>query len=104
MKIVLIAVVVTLGLSGISFAMSCCGDAGSKSDSGQAFAQEVEKGSKAIDVGNKICPVTGETIQADTKATYEYNGKIYNFCCPMCIPKFKQDPEKYIKKIAEEKL
>ncbi len=54
---------------------------------------------KPVDVGNKICPVTGNTIDESTKATYEYEGKIYNFCCPMCINTFKGDPQKYIKKI-----
>jgi YHS domain-containing protein len=58
--------------------------------------------SKPQDVGNKICPVTGEKIDEKTKATYEYKGKIYNFCCPMCIDDFKNDPEKYIKKVEEE--
>ena len=32
---------------------------------------------------------------------YEYQGKIYNLCCKMCIKDFKNDPEKY-SKIAEE--
>jgi len=57
---------------------------------------------KAINAGNKICPVSGEKINEKTKATYEYNGKIYNFCCPMCIDEFKKDPEKYIEKVKEE--
>lgn len=57
----------------------------------------------ATDVGNTICPVTGEKIDAKTKVTYEYQGKIYNFCCPMCTDKFKKDPDKYIKKIEEGK-
>ena len=56
-----------------------------------------------IDIGNKICPVSGEEINEDIKATYEYEGKIYNFCCAMCIDAFKADPEQYIKKIEEEK-
>jgi YHS domain-containing protein len=54
------------------------------------------------DVGNKICPVSGETIDEATKATYEYNGTIYNLCCPMCIDGFKKDPDKYIAKVNEE--
>lgn len=58
---------------------------------------------KAIEVGNKICPVSGEKINEKLKATYEYKGKIYNFCCAACIEEFKKDPEKYIKKIEEEK-
>lgn len=58
---------------------------------------------KAVDVGNKICPVTGEKIDEKTKATYAYEGKIYNFCCTACVDEFKKDPQKYIKKIEEER-
>ena len=57
---------------------------------------------KPVDVGNKICPVSGDKIDPAAKATYEYQGKIYNFCCSMCIEDFKKDPEKYIKKVEEE--
>ncbi|TRZ49884.1 YHS domain-containing protein [bacterium] len=53
-------------------------------------------------MGNNICPVTGEEIDEKTKATYEYEGKVYNFCCPVCIDEFKKDPDKYIKKVEEE--
>lgn len=63
-----------------------------------------ESVSKAVNVGNKVCPVTGEKIDDSSKATYEYKGKIYNFCCPMCIGEFKKNPEKYIKKIEEENI
>ena len=55
-----------------------------------------------VEVGNKICPVLGGKIDEKTKATYEYQGKIYNFCCAMCIDEFKRDPEKYIKKVEDE--
>ncbi len=59
--------------------------------------------SKAIEVGNKICPVTGNKVD-DGKmgkiVQYEYDGKIYNLCCPMCVKDFKKDPEKY-RKIVE---
>jgi len=54
----------------------------------------------SVNVGNKICPVTGDKV--DGKTTYEYQGKIYNFCCPACIDEFKKDPAKYIKKVEEE--
>ncbi|MDO8662956.1 MAG: YHS domain-containing protein [Candidatus Omnitrophota bacterium] len=69
------------------------------------FAQETgatKEVQKAVNVGNKICPVSDEKINEKTKVTYEYQGKIYNFCCPMCIDPFKKDPEKYIKKVEEE--
>jgi len=56
-----------------------------------------------IDVGNKVCPVSGEEIDGSMmKAVYEYEGKVYNFCCADCIDEFKKDPEKYIKKVDEE--
>jgi len=57
---------------------------------------------KAVNVGNTICPATGEKIDEKTKATYEYERKIYNFCCSACIDEFKKDPNKYIKKVEEE--
>jgi len=59
-------------------------------------------------VGNKVCPVSGDKIPAPGKKgdmgeaiQYVYNGKIYNLCCPMCIKQFKKNPDKY-SKIAEE--
>ncbi|MBU0693600.1 MAG: YHS domain-containing protein [Candidatus Omnitrophica bacterium] len=56
----------------------------------------------AVEVGNKICPVSGEDIESmGGGSKYEYEGKIYNFCCPMCVEKFKKDPQKYIKIIEE---
>ena len=62
-----------------------------------------------IEVGNKVCPVSGEKVPAPGEkgemggaAKYEYNGKIYNLCCSMCIKDFKKNPEKY-SKIAEDK-
>jgi YHS domain-containing protein len=64
--------------------------------------QAAKQSAAAVNVGNKICPVSGDKINEKTKATYEYKGKIYNFCCSMCIAEFKKDPEKYIKKVEEE--
>ena len=58
---------------------------------------------QAQNVGNKICPVMGNPIAEDPKVTYEYEGKIYNFCCEACIVEFKANPAKYIKIIEQEK-
>jgi YHS domain-containing protein len=58
---------------------------------------------KSQEVGNKICPVTGEKIDENSKVTYEYKGKIYNLCCSGCIEEFRNNPEKYIKIIEAEK-
>jgi YHS domain-containing protein len=57
---------------------------------------------KSQEVGNKICPVLGEEINEDSKATYEYKGEIYNFCCAACIEEFKKNPDKYIQIVNKE--
>lgn len=49
-----------------------------------------------IEIGNKICPVSGEEIKEGEAYKFEYEGKIYNFCCSMCVKDFKKDPQKYI--------
>ncbi len=95
--IILGLAVFTLVSSGAIFAMSCCADA--SQGSGSQTAQEK---SVAVDAGNKICPVTGEQIDEANKATYEYEGKVYNFCCAMCIDEFKKEPQKYIDKVNQE--
>ena len=88
--------------AGVSLAMPHCG---MEMRMAQAEGAKETAGitPKVVDVGNKVCPVGGEKIDDKMKATYEYEGKIYNFCCAMCIDDFKKDPQKYIKKIEEEK-
>lgn len=67
----------------------------------------VEEGAAAlelVEVGNKICPVSKEDVfEMGEPFKYEYNGKIYNLCCKMCVKDFQADPEKY-SKIAEESV
>lgn len=114
-KILMILIVglFMLGISKLSFATSCHGGSakedvpkhssrGQKQEMAEGTAQKAEQ--KAVNAGNKICPVSGDKIGSGTMkaVTYEYQGKIYNFCCPMCIDEFKKDPEKYIKKVGEE--
>lgn len=51
-----------------------------------------------------VCPVSGETVlKSQAKATYEYEGKTYYFCCEGCKEKFVKDPAKYIGKNADMK-
>ncbi len=114
-KIVLLVCVFVLGISGLAFAATCgsgCDDNSGHQQLAQANTakQEPAKGAsqaaavnKPVDVGNTICPVSGEMVDAMEKATYVYEGKIYNFCCPSCIDTFKKDPQKYIKKIEQQK-
>ena len=48
------------------------------------------------------CPVMGGTI--DKNVYTDYQGQRIYFCCPACKPKFLDDPEKYMQKIAEDKI
>ncbi len=59
-------------------------------------------GTKAVNVSNKACPVSGDPVNTKNPVTYEYKGKVYNLCCSACIEPFKKNPEKYAK-IAEGK-
>ena len=68
----------------------------------QAQSENKQTMQEAVNAGNKICPVSQEKIDEQTKATYEYKGKVYNFCCVACIEEFKKDPQKYIQKVEEE--
>jgi len=50
------------------------------------------------------CPVSGKEIKkSEAKATYEYEGKTYYFCCEKCKEEFVKNPEKYTQKKAEMK-
>lgn len=70
--------------------------------------------SQAVEVGNKICPVSGDKVPVPGQKSamgevvkYEYKGKAYNLCCKMCIKDFQKNPEKYSKiadaEVAKEK-
>ena len=115
-KWIILITVVCLSLSGYLFAHE-----GMEHDEGME-SMDHEKNSmmdsqdkmktetKAVEVGNKICPVSGDEIPAPGEKSdmgegikYEYNEKIYNLCCPMCIKDFKKNPEKY-SKIAEDEV
>ncbi len=98
---VVMAALYITGIAGLSYAMSC-GDTKSQDKQVSAVAGDTAS-TKAVNVGNTICPVTGEKIDEKNKVTYEYQGKVYNFCCAACPPAFMKDPQKYIKKIEEEK-
>lgn len=100
-KIILLSLVSVFTAGMLNFAWAEMGCTGGNITSAKEEGQTVAT-KEAVNVGNTICPVTGEKINEQTKATYEYNGKIYNFCCAMCIADFKNDPQKYISKVEEE--
>jgi len=80
----LIAAIVVAGLliSGAAYAAS---------DTVASLTEQ--KKAAVIDVGNKICPVTGDKVNG--KDFYEYKGRRYGLCCAMCPAIFASDPEKY---------
>jgi len=53
-------------------------------------------------LGNKICPVSGETIGEMGEGTeVEHNGKKIKLCCADCVEAFNKDPEGYVKMLEE---
>jgi YHS domain-containing protein len=71
------------------------------------LVQQTPSAAQPLEVGNKICPVSGDHVaggkMGSKPVTFEYKGKIYHLCCPMCIKDFKKHPEKY-SKIAEDEV
>ena len=47
---------------------------------------------------NQFCAVEHDD-KVDPTVTIMYQGKVIGFCCPDCIPKFKANPEKYMKEL-----
>ncbi len=46
------------------------------------------------------CVVSGEKLGGMGEPyDYVYNNELVRFCCGGCVPKFQQDPEKYMKKL-----
>ena len=95
--IALISIAFIFGVNSLSFAQ----DEHSADEHGEASVANTASG-EAANVGNKICPVSGEKIDEKLRVTYEYQGKVYNFCCAGCLSSFKADPDKYIKIVDEE--
>lgn len=52
----------------------------------------------------KTCVVSGEELGSMGKPlVIQHDGKDVQFCCKSCLPKFKKDPAKYMKKLETEK-
>lgn len=96
----LILALAVLGLSG-GFALAQ--ETQDKTVEAQVITENTPASKDAVEVGNKICPVSGDKVPApgekgtmgDNPVKIEYKGRIYNLCCPMCIKDFKKNPEKY---------
>jgi len=58
------------------------------------LSAEMGKAQAIVEVGNKMCPVSGDKVSG--KNFVEYEGKRYGLCCKMCADKFNKNPEKFI--------
>jgi YHS domain-containing protein len=77
----------------------CCSKQNMHSD--MKMESSTETTTATVQIWNKVCPVKGEEVDADSP-TVEYNGKVIGFCCPGCDSKFQKDPEKYLKNLNED--
>ena len=100
------AVIVVLGLgvfvlNSLVYAHEKGAHKGSMVD-GEITAEIMKSGT--INVGNAICPISGELISdvgEGNGVQIEHEGKIYNVCCKFCAKDFKKNPEKFIKIIED---
>ena len=100
MKLKLIITIAIAGLGVFLLGSPVYAEGPEAMDEGQLTAEVTESG--AIKVGNKLCPISKEKVgEMGEVVEYEYNGKIYNFCCKMCLKDFEKDPEKYVKIVEE---
>lgn len=68
-----------------------------------AQAEDTATAAQPVEAGNRICPVSGEEVGSMGDGyKVEYNGVVYNLCCPGCEAEFLKDPEKYIQIVEEE--
>ena len=63
---------------------------------GTATLQADDKEKKLANPEAGKCPVSKHDI--DPKVTADVDGKTYGFCCEKCAKKFKENPEKFLKK------
>jgi len=87
-----LAIAVCIGLMFLANAVS----ASEKGSKGSMMG----RGEGLVEVGNKICPVSGEEIGGMGKGVeVVYKGKTYMLCCAACKKDFDRNPEKFIKNI-----
>jgi YHS domain-containing protein len=71
--------------------------------SGQTNAPAANADAKVKPYPLKTCVVSGEKLgEMGKPVTLVYKGQEMKFCCKDCVKDFKKNPDKYIKKLAEE--
>ncbi len=95
--------ILAMAVVGLSSGYVLAQETPSKTPMVQVITDKTPSSKDAVEVGNKICPVSGDNVPApgetgtmgDKPVKIEYKGKIYNLCCLMCVKDFKKNPEKY---------
>lgn len=86
MKIVIAMLAVVL-VCGAAYAED---EAATLSESNPAAVSE---SLTVVDVGNAICPVSGQPVSGND--FYTYHDRRYGLCCPLCKEAFEKEPAKY---------
>ena len=90
----------------LSLALGLCLVSGAlrAQEQAETIAAPAAEASTAVEVGNKICPVSGDKVgEMGDAVKVEHKGKIYSLCCGMCKGDFTKDPDKY-SKIADDEV
>ncbi|MHC4599368.1 MAG: YHS domain-containing protein [Planctomycetota bacterium] len=109
MRFILLTLVMIVAGAGLVVLPGCSSKTG---DASSDAAKDEPKGHEGSDAkkaeggteGKNLkpqerCPVMGNPINKEVYVDHE--GKRIYFCCPGCDAKFKQDPEKWLKRLAE---
>lgn len=94
----------TMEYAGAKYPMCCggCPDAFKKEPT--KYIKEAAKSNTTIGM-TLFCPVSGEKLDMEkVKATIDYKGMRYGFCCNDCVTAFKADPAKFAKTPEKESM
>ncbi len=74
-----------------------------RADNTNKTTQTEQKDTKARPYPLEKCIVSGEKLgEMGKPVTLTYKGQEMKFCCKDCVKDFKKDPEKFLKKLADE--
>ena len=71
-----------------------------EADEHHGHQQHMAAEAGAVEIAQAVCPVMG--LKINEKIHVNHEGRKVYLCCPMCIDKFKADPQKYLAKVDAE--
>ena len=84
----------------LSSATVICDNASEQEKKSGRWLRGNSKNPVVAKIGQIECPVMGG--KANKRIYADHKGKRVYFCCPGCIEKFKEEPDKYIQKLESE--